>query len=122
MKIFNTGRGDLIIVNVASSQNSFSVDYFGGTIAPDSSVNFNITYSGTGAGSAIIRIVSNDADENPLPIQVYGNTSDLDPGEPAVDFTLPILWKDTSGAYIEESFTLSDHLGQVVWFQIYGSW
>ena len=66
---------------------------------------------------------SNDPDEDPLPIQVFGNTTYLDPGEASIDFTLPSIRRDElTGDYIEAPLTLSDHLGKIVWFQVYGHW
>ncbi len=121
--VYNNGRGLLDISGVSSSQNSFVVDYSGGTLLPGEIADFDITYDGSSNGIGVIRIHSNDPDENPLPIQVFGRTQFLDPGEPAVDFSLPVLRKDPqSGEYIEEIFTLSEHSGKVIWFQVYGSW
>ncbi len=95
-----------------------------GAINPGESSTINISYDGSGEeASGIILISSNDPDENPLPIQVFGRTSYLDPGEMAIDFTLPVLTYDhDAGEFHEESFTLSDQRGKVVWFQTFGTW
>lgn len=121
--ITNQGAGSLVINAVTPSLAAFSCNYSGGTLAPNESVLVEISYNGTGTSvEENVFFESNDPDENPLPIQVFGRTTYIDPGEPSTDFTLPILRKDPGGGYIEESFTLSQHLGKVVWFQIYGSW
>jgi len=120
----NDGAVPLAITDVASSRPSFSIDYDGGFLRPGESVSFEISYDGNpNQGSAVVTFASNDPDENPLPIQVFGNTSHLDPGEPAIDFTLPrITYDRQTGTFTEESFTLSDHRGKIVWFQVYGFW
>lgn len=121
--VWNNGAGVLDITSISPSQSAFSVNYSGGTLPPGDSVSFEISYDGSPDGTGVVRIYCNDPDEDPLPIQVFGNTSHLDPGEPAVDFTLLSLRRDPqSGGYIEESFTLSEHLGKVVWFEVYASW
>ncbi|MBU0508605.1 hypothetical protein KKH27_07210 [bacterium] len=120
----NNGRGNLNITTVGSTVASFSTDLVPTVLAPGDSVTFTISYNGSPTqGSGVIGIASNDPDESPLPIQVFGATDSLDPGEIAPDFMLPILRKDhQTGTYIEEQFTLSEHRGQVVWFGIYASW
>ena len=91
---------------------------------PGESVSFDIVYDGNSRqGSGAIQITSNDPDESLLPIQVFGNTGHLDPGEPAIDFTLPRLTRDhETGEFHEESFTLSDHRGKIVWFHVFAFW
>jgi hypothetical protein len=120
----NDGAGPLNITGVNASPNSFSVDYSGGTLMPGESVEFDISYNGSPSqGTGLVSFASNDPDESPLPIQVFGNTQHLDPGEPAVDFTLPLLTRNhETGEFTEEPFMLSDHVGKVVWFQVYASW
>jgi hypothetical protein len=123
-KVYNFGTADLVVDSVTTTYSSFQCSYAGGTIAPGDSASFEITYDGNPAeGDADILFHSNDPDENPMPIQVFGNTVHLDPGEPAVDFTLPVYSRNhETGEYIEGLFTLSDHAGKVIWLQLYGSW
>ncbi len=122
--VHNPGSADLHIADVVPSVSSFSSTYSGGTIAPGDSVVFNVSYDGDPeGGTGLIMFVSDDPDEGQAPLQVFGKTSYLDPGEPAVDFTLPLLRRDpATGEYLEETFTLSDHAGKIVWFQVYGTW
>lgn len=123
VSLYNAGQTDLEINSVQSTNPAFSANYSGGTIAPGDSVSFDISYNGSQNGTGLIRIYNDDPDENPLAIQVFGNTDYLDPGEPAVDFTMPCLRKDPqTGNYIEESFTLSEHFGKPIWFRVYTSW
>lgn len=122
--IYNFGKADLVVDSVTTTLPAFQCTYTGGTIAPGDSASFQITYDGNpDEGDADVLFHSNDPDESPMPIQVFGNTIRLDPGEPAVDFTLPLYSRNhETGEYIEGLFTLSDHLGKVIWLQLYGSW
>lgn len=123
--VTNNGGGDLTITNVTSSAPGFfQTSFTGTTLSPGQSVQFEIIYNGSGTNAAgVISLASNDPDENPLPIQVFGRTSYLDPGEEAADFTLPALsMNHETGQMEEKMFTLSQHRGQIVWFQVYGSW
>jgi len=120
--ISNNGTAALNVGTITSSATSFTTDFSGNIVLqPGESRSFNISYNG-GYGTGTIRIPSNDPDENPMPIQVFGNTSYLDPGEPAVDFTMPVLYKDDTGQFQQGSFTLSDKRGKVVWYSVYGTW
>jgi len=122
--IKNNGGGDLIINEVSSNSSFFSTTLSPTTLSPGQSVEFQISYSGGGSNAnGVISIRSNDPDENPLPIQVFGRTQYLDPGEDAIDFSLPAFrYNRTTGEMEEETFTLSDHRGKIVWFSVYGSW
>ncbi|NWF99491.1 MAG: hypothetical protein HXY19_00890 [Thermoanaerobaculaceae bacterium] len=120
----NHGAAPLVIASVTSSAAGFSADFGGGTLLPGESVSFTVAYDGSPQpGSGVIRIGSNDPDENPLPIQVFGRTEYLDPGEPVPDFTLPGLRRDPfTGGLVATTFRLSEQRGKVVWFQVYGYW
>ena len=98
--------------------------YAGGSLQPGESVALTVSYAG-GAGTVLgqLRVFSDDPDEELLPVQLFGRTDHLDPGETAPDFTLPRLVRDPEGeGYLEDSFRLADQLGKIVWFQVYGSW
>ncbi len=120
----NDGSFPVVIDGISSTNHAFDCTDMDGAINPGESSTINISYDGSGEeASGIILISSNDPDENPLPIQVFGRTSYLDPGEMAIDFTLPVLTYDhDAGEFHEESFTLSDQRGKVVWFQTFGTW
>lgn len=122
--ITNNGGADLIISSLTALTNGFSTDLKAQNIAPGDSIFFNISYTGglENTGTALY-ISSNDPDESPLPIQLFGNTSSLDPGETVPDFTLVTFYTDPStGVYNKDSFTLSQQKGKVVWIQIFGTW
>jgi hypothetical protein len=75
-----------------------------------------ITYAPTvdPAGQQRMRLYSNDTDDLVFPIDLLGDNPDLHVGDPAPDFTLPIL--------DDGSFTLSDHRGSVVVLTFFASW
>lgn len=120
----NNGASALSVSSVSSTAAGFTASWHGGTLAPGEMVSFSVSYDGAPTpGSGLIRIVSNDPDENPLPIQVFGKTEFLDPGEPVPDFRLPGLQRDpATEQLVATDFRLSEHRGKVVWFQIYGYW
>ncbi len=124
--VSNDGAGALNVSSVGSTSSAFSASWSGGTLQPGESVTFDITYagSGTSVGSGRILLQSNDPDENPLPIQVFGNTTYLDPGEPATDFTLTTLERDSQTGEIVNGppITLSQQTGKVVWFAVFATW
>jgi len=124
--ITHNGRGVLNISSVSPRHRDFSTDYSGGSLSPGESVSFQINYQGSDAqqGEGVVLVHSNDPDEEPLPIQVFGNTRYLDPGEEAVDFSLPAFRRDPeTGALVESStFTLSENRGKVVWFTVFATW
>ena len=121
----NNGRGSLLISSVSSSHPAFQTTYSGGELLPGEEVSFEASYSGstTSDGQGVITLTSNDPDESPLPIQVFGNTTYLDPGEDAVDFTLPALARDpVTGGLVETEFSLAEHRGKIVWYSVFATW
>ncbi len=124
VSIRNEGTLPLTVSSVVTDPSAFECDYAGGVIGSGEAISCTIAYDGTGTNvGGTTLFYSDDPDESPLPIQVFGRTDYLDPGESAIDFTLPLLTRDPeTGDFNEEIFTLSDHLGQVVWFQIFGTW
>lgn len=82
-----------------------------------------ISYTGGQPGTGSVRIDSDDPDETPLPILIYGETSMLDPGEPAVPFTLESWKMNPETRQLGYSmFELASHEGQVVYFHVFNSW
>jgi len=124
LAVVNQGGVPLHITEVTVSDSAFSTSYAGGSVAPGDTVRFEVAYDGSsGEAEGVVLLNSDDPDEDPLAIQVFGRTRYLDPGEEAVDFTLPLLRRDPlTGEYVEEQFTLSDHRGKIVWFSVYASW
>ncbi len=120
--IWNNGQGSLNITDVEWDCSGYNIDYSGGVLSPGQSANFDITYNGTGDSNCQIKLYSNDPNESPYTIRAFGNTVYHDPGDPAINFTLPIIMKDSlTGDYMEETFTLSSQTGKVVWFTLYHS-
>ena len=123
--IHNGGSAPLQITAVENSSSAFTTNLTPCTLADGEKITVTVNYSGAidADGSDQIAIFSNDPDESPLPIQVYGRTDNLDPGETAYDFSLPFLTLDpTTGFYSNVTRKLSDFRGKVVWFNIYASW
>lgn len=119
----NDGDAPITISSVTSTLSSFTTDWGGGVLAPGQSVTMNVTYDGDAAqGMGVVLVESDDPDENPLPIQVYGNTVYLEPGEEAVDFSLPRYTRDAGGIWSSVPYTLSQSRGKVVWLMVYGLW
>lgn len=122
--VWNAGGGTLVISGADVNDGAFATDLGTLSLAPGQETSFTITYAPRSSDDqGLIRIRSNDPDENPLPIQVFGRTHFLDPGEAVPDFTLPSYTADPeSGELIPSTFRLSEHRGQVVWLQVYGYW
>ena len=123
--IRNDGVVALHITEVESTNPTFAADFTGGTLLPGERVSFDVTHDPTSSenNQGVILFRSNDPDEDPLPIQVFGRTAHHDPGEPATDFTLPIVTRDrATGDFLEDTFRLSDHHEKVIWFAVYASW
>lgn len=122
--IVNQGGATLTIDNVSTLTGDFSTTLVPQSVEPGDTLYFDVTYAaGIETEGQTLYLSSNDPDENPLPIQVYGNTSSLDIGEEVPDFTLSTLYTNPeTGVYTEEEFTLSDQRGKVVWIQMFGTW
>ena len=122
--LVNQGGTTLTINKISGLTGDFSTTLTPQSIEPWDTVFFNISYAeGTENEGQTLLISSNDPDENPLPVQLFGKTSSLDPGEEVPDFTLSTTFTDReTGLHSEESFTLSDQRGKVVWVQMFGTW
>jgi hypothetical protein len=120
----NSGSAPLRITAVSTTAPSFSVAYSGSTLPPGKEIAFEVSYDGSPtAGSGLVLLQTNDPGAPTFPIQVFGNTTHLDPGEMSVDFTMPAFSRDPStGSWSQQPWTLSSHLGKMVWFHVYGSW
>ena len=122
--ISNAGGAPLSISGWRCSSPAFDCDLEPTVLDPGESMEVALSYDGsTFATSAVLGILSNDPDEDPLPIQVFGATTYLDPGEEMPDFELEGLIRDpVTGVLGSHRFRLSEHRGKVVWFQVYGTW
>jgi len=121
--LVNPGNVPVTITDVTTTYNSFSTNYQGGVIQPGSWVSVLVNYNGSSTEGSDVMLFANDTiDKNPFPVQVHGTTEYIDPTETVPDFTLNSIRPDPAGGYIEEPFTLYDHLGKVVWFNVYASW
>ncbi|MBL9118441.1 MAG: hypothetical protein JNL80_00835 [Phycisphaerae bacterium] len=121
----NRGGGPLQVSTITSNAPAnFSATPTGPlTIAPGGAVDLTITYTPGTLAKGIVHVNSNDPDEAKLPIEVFGDTSFLDPGEPATPFTLPMWSFDhASGTFAQRTFSLAAQEGKVVYFQIFGTW
>ncbi|MCG3137124.1 MAG: hypothetical protein HJJLKODD_00967 [Phycisphaerae bacterium] len=123
VKLVNEGTAPLLISDITGNGVSFSVQPTSGTIEPGGLLELQIHYTGGAPGEGLFKIYSNDADEAILPVKVFGQTSYLDPGESAADFTLPRwIYNHTTQSWSYDTFQLSEQAGKVVYFQVYGTW
>lgn len=118
----NNGYGMLTISNITVKNSEFTTNFAGSTILEhNDTLKIEITYTASNAeANDILLIESNDIDENPLPIQLYGKTEYMDPGEEAVNFTFP-YYEKSNGIFNNTELTLSDFRGKVVWFNIFST-
>lgn len=121
-KIRNDGSGPLTITEISSDQPEFSVDHAQAVLQPGETFDLVITYAPLrgGSGTAEIALHSDDPDESPLPIHVFGATIHLDPGEPAVPFVLPAWsYNHQTEEFEVHTFDSSALAGQVIYFHVY---
>jgi hypothetical protein len=122
VRIRNDGSGPLEISSVTSTEAELTAGPVGATLQPDDSLDLSIEYSGAAPASGLILVHSDDPDESPLPIQVFGETPYLDRGEPAVPFALESWIMDhATGEFVYDSFDLQAHAGQVVYFHVFST-
>jgi thiol-disulfide isomerase/thioredoxin len=122
--LVNHGGATLVIDNVSTLTGDFSTTLTPQSLEPGDTLFFDISYTeGSENEGQVLFINSNDPDENPLPIQLFGKTSSLDAGEEVPDFTLLSFYTNPeTGAYSEDEFTLSEQSGKIVWVQMFGTW
>jgi hypothetical protein len=123
LQLYNEGCGTLEITDIVSTEPTFSAQPTSASLEPGEALDVTIDYAGGPPGTARLHVLSNDPDEDPLPIQVFGETDYLDPGEPAIPFTLPAWTYDHADeSFVHGSFDLSAYAGRVVYFQVFGTW
>ncbi|MHC5114407.1 MAG: hypothetical protein ACYTGP_08280 [Planctomycetota bacterium] len=121
VEVANAGAGTLSITNVTVDIGTVHVSPPTAVLPPGATLDLSITYDGGLPGSALVLLHSNDPDEPTYPIEVFGDTPYLDPGEPAIPFTLESWTYDREhDEFIADTFTLADHAGKIVYFHIYG--
>jgi hypothetical protein len=123
VRITNDGSGVLHATNIRTTAPTFTVYPHTATLQPGESLDLTIEYAGGLPGEGLVLIDSNDPDEDPCPIQIFGQTNHLDPGEPAVPFTLEAWTFDHEAReFLYDTFDLEAHAGQVVYFRVFGTW
>lgn len=122
--IVNQGATTLTIDEISALTGDFSCTLTPQSVEPGDTIYFEINYTeGAESDGQTLLISSNDPDENPLPIQLFGKTSSLEAGEEVPDFTLSTIYTDLeTGVFSQEEFTLSEQRGKVVWVQMFGTW
>jgi hypothetical protein len=120
VEVTNDGSAVLVLGAAVTTQPTFHAGAIPAQLAPGESFTLAISYDGGEPGSSRLLIDSNDPDESPLPIALFGATDSLDPGEPAIPFTLESWTYDpVSGEYSEAPFDLAAQAGRVVYFQVF---
>jgi len=123
VQMSNAGAGVLQIASITASVPSFGLSASAATLQPGQSLPLTITYAGGQPGSGTVLFQSNDPDEALLPVQVFGETNWLDPGDPAIPFMLPAWTFDhATKAFLHDTFDLDAVNGQVVFFQAFATW
>ena len=92
-------------------------------LQPGDTMTVTVDYAGGLLGDGLLHVYSDDPDENPLPIQVFGETVFLDPGEPAIPFTLEAWTLDhATERFLYTTFDLDSYAGKVVYFHVFSTW
>jgi hypothetical protein len=112
----SNGMSTLTVDSITISLDDFTIDVTPPfDILPGSDYPVSITYTPTDdAGFQHMRIYSNDTDDTTIQIDLLGNNPDLNVGDPAPDFTLPVL--------DDGHVTLSELQGSVVVLSFFASW
>jgi hypothetical protein len=119
----NHGAGVLHVSSIQPTKPTITLSATSATLQPGESLDLTVTYTGGQPGGGKVWIESDDPDESPLPIQVFGLTPQLDPGEPALSFALPKWTYDhQTKSFLQDNFDLELVDGQVVFFQTFGTW
>ena len=113
----SNGTSTLTVDSITISLDDFTIDVTQPfDVLPGNDLPISLTYAPTSeeAGLQRIRIYSNDTDDSRVQIDVLGNNPDLNVGDPAPDFTLPVL--------DDGEVTLSELQGSVVVLTFFASW
>ncbi|MGD9118654.1 MAG: choice-of-anchor D domain-containing protein [Dehalococcoidia bacterium] len=115
--VTNTGNADLVLGTVTSSNGQFSISgpgISGQTLAPGASAGFNIVFTPASDGlmTGSLSITSNDPDENPATVLLYGfGSSTLSP-ETETPTTVPTTTPNGAEPVPTRFFTV-DFLGVI---------
>jgi len=115
--ITSNGLSTLTVDSIRVSNSDFAIEYARpADLAPGEVLPVTITYTPTtdALGFQIISIYSNDTDDPRIRLDLLGNNLNLNVGDPAPEFTLPVL--DAGDV------TLSELRGRVVVLSFFASW
>ena len=113
----NNGNEEADFSFVFVTHEDFVLDEYIESLEPGSQVEFEITYTAdTNNAAGIFGMYSNDPDEPEISVQLNGNHVGVNVGEPAPNYTLPIVYNGN------ENFQLSDYLGSVVVMAFFATW
>lgn len=120
----NPSHATLQVTSIASSAANFTVAPSAPfSLAAGAKKTLSLTYAPGAATQAIIKLQTNDPDEATLPIEAFGDTAFVDPGDDAPPFTLPRwTWSPKTGTFLYDTFSLAEQEGKVVYFQVFGTW
>lgn len=123
VRLTSEGSGELVVSAIESTETSFTVQPANAVLQPGESLELQIDYAGGLPGEGLILVHSNDPDESPLPIQVFGDTPFLDPGEPATPFALQAWTLDhATQRFMYSTFDLQSHVGKVIYLHVFSTW
>ena len=109
VEIMNNGNEILLNTDNYTTNSEFEIINPLSSLDPGESQIIEITYNASNANaSGAYRIYSNDPDEYEVMCETNGNIIGANIGDVAPDFNLPVIANGTG------SFSLSDHLGEIV--------
>ena len=84
LRVRNAGATPLVVHSITTNRTDFVPSWNGGVLAPGESQTIEVTHGpGTPAGTALLRIQTNDPDEPIVELPIIASTSGPDPGENA---------------------------------------
>jgi hypothetical protein len=121
VRLHSQGAADLRVTSIEATEPTFVAGPPAAVLEPGEHLDVTVQYLGNPPGRAMVLIGSDDPDESPMPIEVYGDTPYLDPGEPAVPFTLESWTFDHEmREFVYGTFDLAAHAGRVIYFHVFG--
>jgi hypothetical protein len=121
VRMRSAGAGTLHVTDVHATDPTVDIAAPSTVLPTGATLDVAVDYAGGPPGAAIVFVESDDPDESPLPIEVFGETPFLDPGEPAIPFTVESWTFDhQTREFTHGTFDLATHAGQVVYFHVFG--